>query len=339
MTKQRVKLQSVQNLSNYLKEDNLLPVYFFCGEDSYGIEQAVKQTVNVLDPLVESDFDRETITADKKIESQQILDLALSFPFGGGKKVIIFKNFDNVGDKKNFQPYFENPPDFTILIITQQGKVSSVTSQPYKTLYEKNYIFEARQMKSDELIEWLIKSAEEKKIKLTYENAVALIEIAGENKSLLETQIQKFFDNVGENGEITFELIRDLTSSTKKYTVFNLQDEIGRGNKRKALEIAYNLLDSGTEMGAIISLLNRFVTVNAQAVELRNKRIPANEVARTANVNPYYYKNCTTGNIFKDRKRLFNAAKALFKADYSVKTSAADPKTIVTVLISEMTAN
>ena len=339
MARQKVNLQPIQNLSKYLKSDKLLPVYFFCGEDTFAIDQAVKETYNAVCSLVESEFDRETITADKKFESQQILDLALAFPFGGGKKVIVFKNFDNVSDKKNFQQYLENPPEFTILIITQPGKLSSTASQPYKILQEKNFIFEARQMRSDELTEWLIKSAEEKKVGLSYENAVALVEIVGENKSLLEAQMQKLFDNVGENGEITFEIIRDLASSTKKYTIFNLQDEIGRGNKSKALEIAYNMLDSGTDMGAIISSLNRFITINAQAVELRNKRIPQNEAGKAAQVNPFYYQNCTKGNIFRDRKRLFSAARALYNADYSTKTSAGDPKTIITIMISEMVAN
>ena len=177
------------------------------------------------------------------------------------------------------------------------------------------------------------------KVELSYDNAVALMEIVGEDKSLLEAQMQKFYDNVGENGAITFELIRELASSTKKFTTIDLQDEIGKGNKTKSLEIAYNLLDNGTDVGQIISLLNRFLTVNAQSIELTNKKIPVNEAAKAANVNFFYYKNCVKSNIFKNRKRLLKAAGAIYKADLSVKTSAADNKTIVTTLISEMISN
>jgi len=161
----------------------------------------------------------------------------------------------------------------------------------------------------------------------------------GDEKSLLETQLQKFYDNVGEGGEITFETISNLASSTRKYSTFDLQDEIGRGNKTKALEIFYNLLDSGTELGVLISTLTRYCLLNAQAIELRRKKLSNTEAAKAAGAHPYHYEKTTGSNIFNDKKRLIKAAEALYKADLTVKTSAADPKTVAAVLISEMISN
>ena len=330
----KVQHRSIYEIPEFTTPEKLLPVFFICGEDTYAIDGAVRKLVESIEPLIGSDFDKEIITADKKIHAQQIVDLALSFPFGGKKKLIVVKELGNIEDKKILSEIINDPPDFLYLIITQAGKVNATKVEPYASLHKKKFIFEAVKLRGDELADWLMKHSKKNKITLSYENAIALIEIVGDEKSLLENQLRKFYDNVGEGGEITFEIITNLASSTRKYTTFHLQDEVGRGNKTKALEIAYNLLESGTDLGQIISMLTRFCLLNAQSIELSKKNISLPEAA-----NFYYYKNSTKSNIFKDKGRLLKAAEALYKADLTVKTSSVDPKTVVAVLISEMVSN
>lgn len=335
----KVQHRSIYEITEFTSPDKLLPVFFICGEDTYAIDGAVRKLIESIEPLIGSDFDKEIITADKKLPAQQILDLALAFPFGGNKKLIVLKELNNVDDKKILADLINDPPDFLHLIITQSGKVNATKIEPYASLHKKKFIFEAAKLRGDELADWLIKHSKKNKITLSYENAIALIEIVGDEKSLLETQLQKFYDNVGEGGEITFDIITNLASSTRKYTTFNLQDEIGRGNKTKALEIIYNLLESGTELGQIIATLTRFCLLNAQAIELSRKKLSLPEAAKEADANFYYYKNSTKSNIFKDKHRLLNAANALYKADLTVKTSSTDSKTVAAILISEMISN
>lgn len=335
----RVQHRSVYEVPELTAPDKLLPVFFICGEDTYAIDGAVRKLIESVEPLIGSDFDKEIITADKKTSAQQIVDLALTFPFGGKKKLIVLKELNNVDDKKILSDIINDPPDFLHLIITQSGKVNATKIEPYASLHKKKYMFEAVKLRGDELAGWLIKHSKKNKVTLSYENAIALIEIVGDEKSLLENQLQKFFDNVGDGGEITFEIISNLASSTRKYTTFNLQDEIGRGNKTKALEIIYNLLDSGIELGQIIATLTRFCLLNAQSIELSKKKFSLPEAAKEADANYYYYKNSTKSNIFKDKRRLLRAADALYKADLTVKTSSADSKTVAAVLISEMISN
>jgi len=335
----RVQHRSIYEIPELTVPDKLLPVFFICGEDTYAIDGAVRKLIESIEPLVGSDFDKEIITADKKTAAQQIIDLALSFPFGGKKKLIVLKELNNVEDKKILAEIINDPPDFLYFIITQSGKVNATKIEPYASLHKNKFMFEATKLRGDELADWLIKHSKKHKITLSYENAIALVEIVGDEKSLLETQLHKFYDNVGEGGEITFETISNLASTTRKYTTFNLQDEIGRGNKTKALEITYNLLDSGTELGQLIATLTRFCLLNAQSIELSRKKLSLPEAAKEAEANFYYYKNSTKSNIFKYKRRLLNAAEALYKADLTTKTTATDPKTIATVLISEMISN
>ena len=132
MYKSKDNIESIYNIPHYLKEDKLLPIYFLYGEDGYTINKTIKDISKKVDPLVSVDFDRETVTLGKESSISQVIDLASAFPFGEGKKFIIAKGLENCGDKKYFAAYVQNPPDFTILIVSQNSKKVNLRSNEKK---------------------------------------------------------------------------------------------------------------------------------------------------------------------------------------------------------------
>jgi len=207
---------------------------------------------------------------------------------------------------------------------------------PYKSLFNKGYLFEASELKGQYLQQWLIKQAKEEGMELSSESARILTEMVGQNKALLEMQLRKFRDYLKDSREITPEIIESLTSVTKEYNIFNLQDALGKGEKGKSLEIGYNLLDGSFDMIFIISMLTKFVSTLMKIIELRGKRISDNEAANEANLSYYYYINCKKASFLLNEKRLMKAAEALLNADIKVKTTSIDEKIIFTILISEI---
>ncbi|MDH7603482.1 MAG: DNA polymerase III subunit delta [Melioribacter sp.] len=329
-------LPSINELIKELKKKNLLPVYFICGEDNYNINYSVELIINSAKQFVKSDFDIEIIDAERGQNFSQIIDMALAFPFGGGKKIIVVKNFDKLNDKKLLSDYLVSPAEFTILILVQNSKVSDLSKEPFASLIEKGFLFEIKTESGDELVDWLERKAEEYKIKLTRENIYNILEIVGEDKSLLESQLQKISIYLLDKEKVTFEEIKKLISSTKQYSIFDLQEAIGRGDKVKAIEVAYNLLDSGQEIIVIINMLAKFVLTVSQILEMIKTNVNDNEAARKLQLSWYYYINCKKANFLFSDSRLLNASRALFEADLSVKTTAIDPKTVLITLISKM---
>lgn len=332
----KVQHRSIYEIPELVKSNKLPPVIFLCGEDTFAIDGALKILIDWIEPSIGSEFDKEIISADKNSSSQNIIDLALAFPFGGMKKLIVVKDFNNLDEKNKFEELITDTPEYLHLILIQYGTVTATKTEPYASLHKNKLMFEAKKLKPDELADWLVKHAKKNNVVLSYENAIALTEIVGDEKSLLENQVNKMYDYVGEGGVLTFDVISSLASTTRKYTTFNLQDEIGKGNKSKALEIAINLLDSGTEMGQLIANLSRYFLLNMQSIELKSKRFELAEAAKEAGANFFYYKNTTNSKIYKNPNHLKKAAEALFKADLTLKTTSTDPKTVLTILISEM---
>lgn len=332
----KIQIPSVTEISKSLSKDKFLPIYFLCGEDQYTLDLAVETIEKAVAPFVLSDFDKEVISAEKSQSLSQVLDLALSFPFGGGKKLILVKNFEKFNEKKELSVFIKSPPNFTILVVTQPGKISDPSKEPYSNLLNMRALFEARVATGDELIDWLVKKAKQLGINFPGNIAQFLIDIVGEDKSLLEIQLQKLLNYLPDKEKVTTENIIKLASPTKEYSIFNLQDAVGKGNKSKAIEVAYNLFDSGMEIVVIVNMLSKFVLIVAQIMELVKLGINDNEAARLAGVSWGYYVNCKKASYMMNDERLLNASRALLNADIAVKTTSADPRTVLLALISEM---
>ena len=335
MAKSRISIPSISEAVKSIKRGNLLPVYFFFGEDSFSIDTSVNELNAALKPFLASDFDKETFYADEKPLSE-VIDFATVFPFGSEKKFIIYKEFEKSRDKKSLQSYIESPAEFTVLLIIHNGSIQNADTVLYRTLLEKNFIYEAKELKGNNLINWLVDYCEANKKALNLENAQMIVDIVGENRSMLEAQLDKIITFIGDKAEITLEDIRALSSSLKEYSIFDLQDAIGKKDKARAMKLAFNLLEKGQEPTFIIHMLTRYFTGLARVNEMTEQKLNDYAAARIVGTHPYYYREYKQARRAYSDRDIFQASRALLKADLTIKTTSADKKSVVSVLISEM---
>ncbi len=329
------KAPSILQIIPELKKGKLAPIYYFFGEDSFSLDSALSSVEAAIDPLLSSEFDKSVFYGEDK-PLGEVLDLATAFPFGSEKKIIIFKQFEKVKDKKPLKDYALTPADFTVLVLIHNGTITNLSSEPYKTLLENNFIFEAKKLKGSALVDWLISYAESKVKTLKKENAQVLVDMVGESRSMLETQLEKILLYLKDKNEITIENIREVSSSLKQFTIFDLQDAVAVMDKPRALEVAFNLLDNGIKPVYIVSMLTRYFSGLSKVTELKSKNLTDQAAARIVGTHPFYYKGYVKARtIFSDEK-LIEVFRALLKADISIKTTNLDDKTLITILISEI---
>ncbi len=329
------KAPSILEAVAEIKKRKFKPVYYFFGEDSYNLSFTLHTLEEAFKPLLISEFDKETIYSEDRSISD-ILGLATSFPFGSEKKLIIVREAEKIKDKKPLKEYAASPAEFTVLAFFHNGSITNLATEPFKTLIENNFLFEAKELKGKNLIDWLISLAEEKGKKLSDENAQVLVDIVGENRNMLEDQLEKICVFLNKEKEITIESIQQVSSELKQFNIFDLQNAIGLKDKSKSLTVAYNLLDNGAEPTFIITMLTRYFTGLAKITELQTKNTPVQEAARIVGTHHFYYPNYVKARkLFSDEK-LVEVFRSLLKADVSVKTTTADDKTIITLLIAEI---
>ena len=335
MAKSKVNIPSILEVSKTFTKDKFLPVYFFFGNDYYSIDAVVRELESAISPFIGSDFDKETIYGDDKINLPQLLSMASSFPFGSEKKFILFKEFDKVKDINSLTEYVKNPPLYTTIAFIFNGELQSPEKEPYKSLIKQKFIFEAKELKGDNLISWLVEIARKNGKQLSAENAQLLTEISGGNRSLLEDQLEKIFIFLGTEKVIDYPTIEALSASLKENTIFELQEALGRKDKPKSVKILYNLLDRGNEPTFIIAMLTKYFTGLSRVNEMKGK-IPDDVAARIVGTHPFYYKNYKSAKEkFSDRD-LFRSINAVLNTDILLKTTSYDPKSLFTVLIADI---
>lgn len=336
MAKQKLNIPPITEIQKHFASKKISPVYCLTGEDSYSIDNTVRQLTAAVEPFITSDFDKETIYCTPEKDFNDILNIVTAFPLGSEKKLVILKDFEKVKDKKKLTAYIKSPADFTLLIIIQNGEVSNAEAEPYFSLFSKGFLFEAKELKEKALISWVESYCAEKGKHISTENAALLVDTVGDNRALVEMQIQKMFTFLGPEKEVTFEIIKDLATNLKEYTIFDLQNALGKKDKKEALKISYNLLEKGSELIGILAMLTRYFTGLAQIPEITSLKLPDQAAARIVGTHPYYYPNYKKARDLYPDKKLAAVIKALLKADVSIKTSAQDEKSILTILMAEI---
>jgi len=170
------------------------------------------------------------------------------------------------------------------------------------------------------------------KKKIARVDAEFLLSLVGENRGMLEMQLEKIFASLGEKNEITFKEIEANVVSTKEYSIFNLQDAIGARKKTEAVKIAFQILEKDGII-LLLAMLNKYFTSLMQIPEMLEQKLPEQMIARVVGTHPYYLKNFVAARkLFSDAK-LLEISKVLFDSDVAVKSTSADHKTILLLLL------
>ena len=108
-----------------IKNKEVLPIYFFHGEEPYFIDLAVKALEHDFLSEDEKAFN-QTVVYGKDTTYPEILSLARQFPMMGDKQVIIVKEAQDLrmgeDETKAFETYCENPIPSTVLVFAHKHK-------------------------------------------------------------------------------------------------------------------------------------------------------------------------------------------------------------------------
>lgn len=326
---------SVLEVIKSVKKGKLLPVYYLFGDDTFNLDYTVDAITEAVNPLILSDFDKEICYSEDR-NLQDVLNAASAFPFGSKKKLIIYKEAEKAKDKKLLEGYISSPTEFTVLVFVHNGKITNLTSSPFNLLLKNNFIFEAKELRGDYLVDWTINWINSKGKNISNDNAIFLTEICGENRLIIESQVEKILAYLSDKSEITFDIIQKVTSDSEQYNIFDLQEAIFKKDTAKALKIAFNMIDKGENAVLIVSMLTKAFIALSQVKELKDKNTPDTEIAKIAGVPYFTVKNFKIASTLFSQGELEKTAEALLKADVSIKTTSIDQKSIIALLIAEI---
>ncbi|MGB9627844.1 MAG: DNA polymerase III subunit delta [Thermodesulfobacteriota bacterium] len=226
-------------------KEEIHPVYFIYGPESYLIDQEVQSLLQQTLTPKEKGLSFHMFNG-KEHRGQEIVQSAQTLPMFSKYRFILVKEADqfNEEDMEVLLNYIQNPSPTTCLVLTGQ------TLGPWKnhreTIEKVGKWVECARLKGEPLISWIRKRAEEKGRTLTQDTVNYLVEVVGDSLYDLENILERV--SLGPVGEkaIRMSEVEGVVSGVKYSTIFDLTDAIGQRDLKKAIGILERTIETKT---------------------------------------------------------------------------------------------
>jgi DNA polymerase-3 subunit delta len=278
-----------QNLIREIGTPDMKPIYFLFGEEEFYLDQLLDKFSDVIQPH-EKDFNFDHLYG-QDVSPAKALGAARSFPMMAEKRVLIIRNFLQIGKGagsegsiQDFIPYIENPNPTCLLVLFDTGKPAGNTNLGKALSKNKNVGYHQFEALPDYLIpDWVI-SWTKSHHKKTIEPAAAqlLAQFVGNNLQLLSTEIDKVCTFVDTSDNIGIAEVKKIIGSYREYSAIELKDAVIERNLKKSLYISEQILQhSKSDTGELIRLVGFFysVFINIWHIQrLVQKCVPKNKI-------------------------------------------------------------
>lgn len=258
----------IEELETDLKKGNLQSIYLLYGEETFLLETALKKIKNNFGELVKG---INYILVDE-INIQNIISDIETPAFGYQKKLIIAKN-TNLFKKSKKTTSSKDGGLETKLAEYINSNIEQINESVILVFVEedieKNKLVEAiekngvtcnfEELKPAQIVKRLKAICNAYKVNVTDKDLQLLIEDCGTNMQDLINEIRKLIEYAGENGTIDESAIENLVIKQIDAIIFDLTDNLGKKDIKKAMEVLDGLIYNKEPIQKIlITLYNHF---------------------------------------------------------------------------------
>lgn len=306
------------------------PVYLLTGVEHHIFDETIERLKKALPDIDDASivrFDLEETPIEAVIEEADTL------PFLQDHKLIIANHaaFLSGQDKKRtevehnltvLEEWLANPsPTATVVFIAPYEKLDG-RKRITKKMRDLSTVIEANRLEGNDLLTWIQHEAKTNGTYISSSSAQMLMNTVGDNLLALSTEIRKMATYLGENGEVTNDLIDMLVPRTPEMDVFRLTDAYIASNIPKTVSIYHDLLRNGEEPIMLTSLIAGQIRLMIHVQTLRKKGYQQQQIAKTLRVHPYRVKLMLENRRIPAESRLLEILKQLADIDYKLKTTS-----------------
>ncbi len=252
--------------------DHLSSVYLLFGKEEFLKNRAEEAVVALLSAKL------PIIRYDGQSADERLLDAELNgFDLFSSSRLIVIANCDKLNKNASeiLQSYFPKAnKDLPIVLIA-----SSINANTnfYKKAEKFGVVYSADPPKPKELeaicIDWAIQKAHKLGKKLSPVAAQLLYRHLGADWHSLSNELDKLALYCGSAASITEKEIVELVKAVPQATSWQAGEAILRGNTAEAINICHNLLQSGTNLIALIRQLRYTIQTSYDMLSLPEEEI------------------------------------------------------------------
>ncbi len=234
-------------MSKTKTEQQLYPIYVIVGKDSFLVNKECEGVLSELMVPEEREMAMYQVDADKA-QITDVLDELRTLPFLATKRVVVIRGADKFVSsyREQLERYLESPSKRGILVM-------SVDSWPKTTKLAKKTDKIGKTIVTDEIKKWKLadyavgyaKSEHGKQLSKTA--AQLIVDMAGDELSLVCGEVTKLATYVGEKTAITPDDVSKLCGNNREYDLFAVIDQMSTGNTAGAVERLRNMFSTSKD--------------------------------------------------------------------------------------------
>lgn len=321
-----------RELERRLRRNELAPVVFLWGEESWLVDEAVGHIEAIaLDPAAR-EFNREVFYGDDA-EAQAIVTAAQTLPWLGSQRLVLVREADALprAEEPALVAYCTHPSPSTCLIFTAQR---AEMSRPLFALLAKlSWAVRFRRLLGRDLSTWIAQRVATCGGRMTADAVATLTATVGSDLRLLAHELDKLITFVGSEHAIDGESLTALTEDVREVSAFELARLLSAGNLAEALRAWGKFASSGEYPGLALGAIIHHVR-QLWRIKLAQQTGAAPEsLARELNIPAFTVRRLSAQAATLEPERLRRWLEVLLEADQTLKRSGLPPQSVFERLI------
>jgi DNA polymerase-3 subunit delta len=286
-------MHTAQSIINDLKAGKVQSLYFLMGEEPFFIDQVSTYFETALLPEAARGFD-QTVVYGKDTTIDMLVSNAKRYPMISDRQLIIVKEAQNLSRNiEQLLPYAKQPQPSTTLVLCYKYKSLDKRKALYKALSKRHIVLDSKRIYDSKIPAWISSHLQYKTLQITPKAAHLLAEFLGNDLVKITNELGKLELVVGEDRNITPELIEHNIGISKDFNNFELQNALANGNQVKAYQIVQYFSKNSNQHAIVLtiatlySFFSKIMTLHT--VDSQNPQT----MAKAIGVNPYFLKDYT----------------------------------------------
>jgi DNA polymerase III subunit delta len=333
----RSKKEKFSNYDDFLestKRKDYAPVYLFIGEEDFLSEDCVNRIIRDLLPADTQAFNLD-IVYGSKADASRVMAHAASFPMMNTRRVVVIKEFDKLlsGDteKELVSAYIARPLESTCLVLLAEKP--DFRTKPFTDLKKTGAVFSFSTLYDNQIPPWIAARCKTLGKEIDLEACRLMQAYVGNSLRTIQNELEKIFTYLGDRVHVTLEDVADVVGVSRGYTVFDLQNAIGKKNIGEALRIIKRMIEVGETPQLTIIMLSRFFHLIWKVQDMLKYGEPESEIIAATRISPYYFKAYAEAARRFSSSQIEHAFSVLLEADVQLKSTSPDPSHLMELLV------
>jgi DNA polymerase III subunit delta len=275
--------QTLSELEHDLSRSLFRPAYVLLGPEAYQVKHAIglfRSRVILPEALA---FNCTEVDV-KSASMAEILAFANTFPMMSGHRLVIVRGIGSLpeSEQKDLCAYLDRPAPKCVLVL--EAETLDQRTAFYRKLKEQACIVECVKLKPAALERWAGEFVRSQGYRLSAQALSKLVQLAGSDQETLRAEIEKLMLYGGTDKSIPDSAVEMLVQSSRQRGIFDLTDALGKRDRRSALILLDNLLESGEPPLVVLAMMARHFRQMLIAKEMLGQRRSTREIAGAAQI-------------------------------------------------------